>query len=41
MTTVPEIRLEGRWLANLGFKEGSEVRVEQEQNRLVITVHKD
>ena len=40
-TTVPEIRLEGRWLADLGFEEGSEVRVEQERRRLVITVHKD
>ena len=40
-TTVPEIRLEGRWLADLGFEEGSEVRVEQERNRLVITVLKD
>ena len=40
-TVVPEIRLEGNWLKELGFKEGQQVRVEQEKNRLVITVDKE
>jgi len=39
-TTVPEIRLEGHWLKKLGFKEGEQVRVEQQRNRLLITLHK-
>lgn len=36
--TVPEIRLEGQWLKQLGFKQGNEVLVEQKNNKLVITV---
>ena len=40
-TTVPEIRLEGRWLSELGFKEGQQVKIEQERNRLVITLDKE
>ena len=39
-TTVPEIRLEGRWLEELGFKEGEQVQIEQEHNKLVITLYK-
>ena len=26
--TVPEIRLEGKWLAELGFEEGEHIRIE-------------
>ena len=37
-TVVPEIRLEGRWLEELGFKQGQQVRVEQQRNKLVITL---
>lgn len=40
-TVVPEIRLEGNWLKKLGFKEGQQVRVEQERNKLTITLHKE
>lgn len=39
-TTVPEIRLEGKWLERLGFKEGQIVNIEQKKNKLTITIHK-
>ena len=38
--TVPEIRLEGKWLAELGFEEGEQVNIEQLKGKLVITVSK-
>ncbi len=37
-TTVPEIRLEGRWLEEVGFKEGERVKIQVEQNKLTITL---
>jgi toxic protein SymE len=37
-TTVPEIRLEGRWLEKVGFYKGQRVKIEQEQGRLIITL---
>lgn len=37
-TTVPEIRLEGRWLEKLGFEKGKEVLIEEQQNQLIIIV---
>ena len=37
-TTVPEIRLEGRWLEKLGFKEGDQVQVKKQQNKITITL---
>jgi toxic protein SymE len=37
-TTVPEIRLEGRWLEKVGFNRGQRVKIEQEQGRLIITL---
>lgn len=37
-TTIPEIRLEGKWLAELGFKQGQIVVIEQEPNKLTITI---
>lgn len=40
-TTVPEIRIEGRWLEELGFKEGEQVQIEQQQNKLTITLYKE
>lgn len=40
-TTVPEIRLEGKWLADLGFTEGSQVQIQPEQNKLTITLFKE
>ncbi len=39
--TVPEIRLEGKWLAELGFLAGEHVRIEQSKNKLVITLNKE
>lgn len=37
-TTVPEIRLEGKWLQALGFEEGKEINVKQQKNKLTITL---
>jgi len=37
-TTIPEIRLEGKWLEKLGFKQGRIVIIEQEPNKLTIIV---
>jgi len=39
-TTVPEIRLEGRWLEEVGFKEGKRVNIQIEPNKLTITLDK-
>lgn len=36
--TVPEIRLEGKWLKELGFEVGKEIKVEQCKNKLTITL---
>lgn len=36
--TVPEIRLEGQWLEQLGFEQGNEVLIEQKNNKLIITL---
>jgi toxic protein SymE len=38
--TIPEIRLEGKWLEKLGFKEGQQIIIQQEQNKLTIMVLK-
>ncbi|MEO0554812.1 MAG: SymE family type I addiction module toxin [Bacteroidota bacterium] len=40
-TTVPEIRLEGRWLEELGFEEGGQVKIEQQRHKLTITLHRE
>ncbi len=40
-TTVPEIRLEGRWLEKLGFKQGNEILIEQKKHKLIITIKKE
>lgn len=39
-TTIPEIRLEGKWLDKLGFKQGQMVIIDQKKNKLIITVDK-
>lgn len=39
--TVPEIRLEGKWLAELGFVAGEHVQIEQFNNKLIITPSKE
>ena len=36
--TVPEIRLSGKWLTQFGFDIGKEITVEQEKNKLTITL---
>ncbi|TRX61874.1 type I toxin-antitoxin system SymE family toxin [Fulvivirga sp. M361] len=37
--TVPEIRLEGKWLDALGFKEGCQIKIKSQKNRLIITLN--
>ena len=37
-TTVPEIRLEGIWLKELGFEIGKDIKIKQQKNRLTITL---
>lgn len=39
-TTIPEIRLEGKWLGKLGFKEGQIIKIEEKKNKLTITIDK-
>lgn len=36
-TVVPEILLKGKWLAEMGFVAGQEVKIEFKENELVIT----
>lgn len=33
---VPEIRLQGVWLKNLGFKQGDKIKIEEYKNKLII-----
>ncbi len=33
---VPEIRLSGKWLSKLGFKEGMNIVIEEEDKRIII-----
>ncbi len=35
---VPEIRLAGRWLKELGFEIGKDIDVKQQKNKLTITL---
>jgi toxic protein SymE len=37
---IPEIRLEGKWLEKLGFKVGSEIVIQPEENKLTIMILK-
>jgi len=37
---IPEIRLEGKWLDKLGFKEGCQIIIQPEQNKLIIMILK-
>lgn len=34
---VPEIRLNGKWLRNLGFEMGNKVRVEYAKGQIILT----
>jgi toxic protein SymE len=36
--TIPEIRLEGKWLEKLGFKQGETILIQQETNKLTIMI---
>lgn len=38
--TIPQIRLEGKWLEKLGFKEGKMVNIYQKKIKITITVDK-
>lgn len=40
-TTVPMIRLRGRWLKRAGFREGDALRIEVQDGRLVLTRPED
>ncbi len=35
---VPEILLKGKWLEEIGFKPGQNVQIEQQKNKLIITL---
>ncbi|BEV04476.1 SymE family type I addiction module toxin [Chryseobacterium gambrini] len=35
---VPEIRLRGKWLDEIGFGEGKTVNIQQKKNKIIITV---
>lgn len=37
-TSVPEIRIQGKWLEKLGFKQGDDINVLQQPNKLTITL---
>lgn len=39
--SVPEIRIEGKWLEQLGFEKGNEILIEQKRRKLIITVRKE
>ncbi|WP_343662620.1 SymE family type I addiction module toxin [Chryseobacterium mucoviscidosis] len=38
MIIVPEIRLRGKWLDEIGFGEGKMVNIQQKKNKIIITV---
>ena len=35
---VPSLRLEGKWLAALGFKAGAYIQIQQQHHLLIITL---
>lgn len=37
---LPEIRLCGKWLKEIGFEQGQTIKVQQERNKITITVIK-
>ncbi|WP_261509888.1 type I toxin-antitoxin system SymE family toxin [Chryseobacterium paludis] len=41
LTTIPEIRLKGKWLEKLGFKEGKSISIELKKNKLTITLNNE
>jgi len=38
MMPVPEIRLKGKWLKEIGFEEGNTIKVQQRKNKITITL---
>ena len=38
---VPQIRLQGDWLKELGFEEGTPINVECQNGRLIITLQNE
>lgn len=38
--SVPEIRLEGKWLEEVGFKQGQYVNIQVAKNKLIIRIDK-
>jgi hypothetical protein len=36
---VPEIRLNGKWLASLGFERGKKVKVEYTKGRIILSIN--
>lgn len=40
-TTIPVIKLEGKWLKKLGFNEGQMINIRQEKEKLIITIDKE
>ncbi|MBS7254732.1 SymE family type I addiction module toxin [Flavobacterium branchiicola] len=40
-TTIPAIKLEGKWLEKLGFSKGKMILIQQKKNKLTITVEKN
>ena len=38
---IPEIKMEGKWLEKLGFKQGEHVKVELKRKKLIITLIED
>jgi len=38
---IPAIRLEGKWLKEVGFKQGQKVKILIEENKLTITIAKN
>ena len=34
---IPQIMIEGKWLADLGFKQGDKFQIEGEPNKLTLT----
>lgn len=39
--SVPEIRLKGKWLEKLGFVKGADISIQQETNKLIITLDEE
>jgi toxic protein SymE len=35
---IPEIKMEGKWLRELGFEIGDQIEIKQQKNKLTITL---